>query len=685
MFIHNGVFYPIFLFFLSTIIIQLECRHIIDKECLQCNKNETFSFFWKIERKKPSPPSYFFGTIHAPYTKVWNYIPNRAKQAFRHSQHIIFELDLMNTETLLSLTQCQLLPPGIRLSDIIPIDIYYRLQRHLRYIRLKIPQWITNEQKSHGLNANALFTAITLHWERKRPIWVMIMLNSLTENDIKSKGITVLDSFFYQKAKKLKKSIGSVENAKEQCKTLNYLNTTQVLYALNQTLLQHENIRFGHLRSNHTTNDMINHYNCGNLNEALFNEDSSNIPILKNHSSSTSDNHNDDDNDDVEKSLSKNIENYFRFEIILKRNKRMSRRVLELLQTNPNESFFFVFGAGHFLGNDSIIELMMKDHSNGFEIIHINDDRQQKQSLICDTTVTTTTTTRSIIKQSMNNVDHQNQQQQSEETLIYPISTESLYRLPLSWFHNNHQNQHNQHSSMKMNSDSKSSIDDESSAHLPVVVKDSFLSEQKIQWPLNNMINNWNKDLNHYPLPQQPSSSYNNNNNNQAMFQMMMMKMMIMMKQQSANNHHQQQQSQQQQQHSNNNNNIHYYYPINTTTTKSINHNNQNRTNMKMDNIGLTGHTFANHHHDYNRHHRHQIRSNNDNYYPSYQTAKLFTGLLDNGDDDDESNHPAHNTRTLSSSSSSLYSLNNSCQSRINIDGHFFLMIIIILMIYIRI
>lgn len=109
------------------------------------------------------------------------------------------------------------------------------------------------------------------------------------------------------------------------------------------------------------------------------------------------------------------------------------------------------------------------------------------------------------------------------------------------------------------------------------------------------------------------------------------------------------------------------------------------RTNMKMDNIGLTGHTFANHHHDYNRHHRHQIRSNNDNYYPSYQTAKLFTGLLDNDDDDDESNHPAHNTRTLSSSSSSLYSLNNSCRSRINIDGHFFLMIIIILMIYIRI
>ncbi|OTF83463.1 hypothetical protein BLA29_010739 [Euroglyphus maynei] len=144
-----------------------------------------------------------------------------------------------------------------------------------------MPLWITEEQKSRGLNANTLYTAITLHWERKRPIWVMIMLNSLTENDIKSKGITVLDSFFYQKAKKLKKSIGSVENAKEQCKTLNYLNTTQVLYALNQTLLQHESIRYGHIRSNHTTDDMIRHYNCGNLNEALFNEDSSNVIHFK--------------------------------------------------------------------------------------------------------------------------------------------------------------------------------------------------------------------------------------------------------------------------------------------------------------------------------------------------------------------------------------------------------------------
>ncbi|KAF7491258.1 Metalloprotease TIKI2 [Sarcoptes scabiei] len=370
---HNG-----FLFFLMLIITFLLIfvqNRKLSRDCLKCDKNQPFSFFWRIERSNNSPASYFFGTIHAPYTKVWSYVSPKVKSAFRNSDNVVFELDLMNADTLLSLTRCQLLPIGIRLSDIVPIDLYHRLQRHLKYVRYKMPSWITTEQKSRGLSASGLFNAITLHWERKRPIWVMIMLNSLTENDIKSKGITVLDSFFYQKAKKLNKSIGSVENAEEQCVTLNYLNTTQVLYALNQTLIQHESIRAGIKRSNHTTDEMIKHYNCGNLNEALFKEDSANIPLLKNQTIL-------EEPHQIE--IAKNIENYFRFEIILKRNKRMSQRVLNLIHSRPKESFFFVFGAGHFLGNDSIIELMKE---SGFTIVHMNDSHI-KNPLICDIEIT---------------------------------------------------------------------------------------------------------------------------------------------------------------------------------------------------------------------------------------------------------------------------------------------------------
>ena len=40
------------------------------------------------------------------------------------------------------------------------------------------------------------------------------------------------------------------------------------------------------------------------------------------------------------------VNEYFRVEIIQKRNRRMAKRVIELLETYPKRKFFFAFGAG---------------------------------------------------------------------------------------------------------------------------------------------------------------------------------------------------------------------------------------------------------------------------------------------------------------------------------------------------
>ncbi len=40
------------------------------------------TFLWRIAT---SPPSYFFGTIHVPYTRVWGAVAANAKKAFQHS------------------------------------------------------------------------------------------------------------------------------------------------------------------------------------------------------------------------------------------------------------------------------------------------------------------------------------------------------------------------------------------------------------------------------------------------------------------------------------------------------------------------------------------------------------------------------------------------------------------------
>ena len=40
------------------------------------------TFLWRIDTQ---PPSYFFGTIHVPYTRVWNDISHNAKKAFGYA------------------------------------------------------------------------------------------------------------------------------------------------------------------------------------------------------------------------------------------------------------------------------------------------------------------------------------------------------------------------------------------------------------------------------------------------------------------------------------------------------------------------------------------------------------------------------------------------------------------------
>ena len=44
--------------------------------------------------------------------------------------------------------------------------------------------------------------------------------------------------------------------------------------------------------------------------------------------------------------IAQHIDDYFRQELIYKRNLRMAERVDELLKSQPDRSFFFAFGAG---------------------------------------------------------------------------------------------------------------------------------------------------------------------------------------------------------------------------------------------------------------------------------------------------------------------------------------------------
>ncbi len=59
-------------------------------------------------------------------------------------------------------------------------------------------------------------------------MWVMLMVNSLTEWDVRSRGTPVLDLFLAQEAERMGKTTGAVERVEEQCHPLNGLNFSQV-------------------------------------------------------------------------------------------------------------------------------------------------------------------------------------------------------------------------------------------------------------------------------------------------------------------------------------------------------------------------------------------------------------------------------------------------------------------------
>ncbi|CAL8322288.1 unnamed protein product [Lota lota] len=338
-----------------VLLVRADQWRLKDSTNCELNRKQTDlnSFLWTIKR---DPPSYFYGTIHVPYTRVWDFIPENSKQAFQESNIVYFELDLTDPYTISALTSCQLLPQGENLQDVLPRDIYRRLKRHLEYVKLMMPSWMTPDQRGKGLYADYLFNAIAGNWERKRPVWVMLMVNSLTEADIKTRGVPVLDLYLAQEAERMRKKTGAVEKVEEQCHPLNGLNFSQVIFALNQTLLQQESLRAGSLQVPYTTDDLIKHYNCGDLNSIIFNHDTSQVPNFNNVTLPPS-----------EQVTAQEIDSYFRQELIYKRNERMGRRVRALMEEHPDKSFFFAFGAGHFLGNNTVIDVLRRQ---GYEVEH---------------------------------------------------------------------------------------------------------------------------------------------------------------------------------------------------------------------------------------------------------------------------------------------------------------------------
>ena len=136
---------------------------------------------------------------------------------------------------------------------------------------------------------------------------------------------------------------------------------------------QQEDIRWGNSGGSvFGIDELITHYRNGNLDEVYFNQDAVLFPSLS-RATEIAQSESAKISSERDRQIATEIDTYFREQMIFQRNKRMAERVIDLLVKQPKTSFFFAFGAGHFVGDNTMLDIVQ---NAGLKIKHISPDEK---------------------------------------------------------------------------------------------------------------------------------------------------------------------------------------------------------------------------------------------------------------------------------------------------------------------
>jgi uncharacterized protein YbaP (TraB family) len=277
-------------------------------------------------------------------------VPETSKDAFESAERIFFELDLTDQNTLSTLDACQYLPDNQDLTQIFPADLISSINHHLDKVKQDLPEWMYQDPSAtEQLYSDRKFSTLTEGWERKHPIWVSLLLTTtLTQGYFSKDGppSSALDLYMIEEAKKRGKEVGAIEFAEEHCQALNGIDSKLVEASLQQTLNEKKN------RSKPP-------------------QDSQFLPKSFPDHSERKVSHAERLESELSQAINKNL--------FLKRNGRMAARVIDRINNNPNNlTTMFVFGAGHFLGDNSVVEIL-KDQGFNVRQVPVQTSSYQDQ------------------------------------------------------------------------------------------------------------------------------------------------------------------------------------------------------------------------------------------------------------------------------------------------------------------
>ena len=348
-------------YFRSLVLLVLftNLRPFKANSVLKSNSNgiRNKPFLWIIQG---NTSSYLFGTMHVPFVEVWNPIKDEIMKTFNTSQKLYLEIDMDLEQNKQDFSKCILIPNG-KIAGL-PTIVYTRLSEYIDFLKNKIGDWLTQEQKNKGINPEKVFQAVFRNWKRKRLIWIMNSILDVTESYVRFFGYESLDDHLHSLAKEQNKEIGEVETALEACNIFNEVDPSHLLHFI-EKLLELKNDAILDIASS-WKEDVLLEYKRANLSASTLFKDSryftqylednrkieSDEMVFGRHSRIVNNPHQE----------AEELTTYFRTKLLLDRNRKMAEKINQILNNEPNTSFFFAFGASHFVGKDGIVEILKR-------------------------------------------------------------------------------------------------------------------------------------------------------------------------------------------------------------------------------------------------------------------------------------------------------------------------------------
>jgi hypothetical protein len=284
---------------LAALLVAGCATPAVDAASTAAEETERAPFLWRIGA---DTPSYLFGSVHLGDPRVLDLDP-AVLAALEASDAVYTELPF-DPGTKMRMLQATMLPEGESLAEIIPDELYQRVDRLLgrRGISIRI------------------FDRFEV-WALAAQLPLLDQLDDLV-------GQEPLDQWLYSYGLRHGKEVGGLETVEEQAGAFDAIGREAQVKLLRLTVEELE-----HRRPGAALEELVQVYLAGDLDGLVQLLSSSIEPAAA-------------------------VSGPFRRHLIIDRNERIAERIAGHLAGDPQRSHFFVTGALHLPGDRGLIELL---------------------------------------------------------------------------------------------------------------------------------------------------------------------------------------------------------------------------------------------------------------------------------------------------------------------------------------